>query len=119
MAVDGKKAYMCTMQQSCKEENLYKTNFIFYFLRSVHKFYLFVAFIERLMLLSVIIIIKGEIAGCEQFTIKLCVNIILFVLFTCCISTEYNKGVIFVLFYLNKPKLTTYSDLYFLLMLQF
>ena len=38
--VDGKKAYMCAMQQACKEENLNKMNFAFYFFRSIHSFFI-------------------------------------------------------------------------------
>ena len=71
VAVDGKQAHMCAMRQSYKEENLNKINFVFYFLRSVHKFCLVVVFIERLMLLFVIIM-RGEITCCQQITIKLC-----------------------------------------------
>ena len=42
LAVDGKKAHRCVMQQFCREENLNKISFIFYFLRSVYRFCLFV-----------------------------------------------------------------------------
>ena len=64
---------MCAMQQSYNEGNLNNINF--YFLRPVHRFCSFVVLIERLTLSF---IFMGEIACCGQFTIKLCVNIILF-----------------------------------------
>ena len=81
----AKKAIMYAMQQFYKKENLNKINFLFYFLRSAHRFCLFVAFIERLMLVF-ITVNRGGIACYEQLTIKLCVNVILFFLFTCFIT---------------------------------
>ena len=53
VAADGKKVYMCAMQQSCKEE----INFVFYFSRSTYRFCLFADFIERLMLLFIILLL--------------------------------------------------------------
>ena len=76
VVIDGKKAHMCAMQQCYREENLNKISFIL-FLEVCHRFCLFVVFIERLMLLF-ITFTRGEIACCEQFTIKFCVNIIFF-----------------------------------------
>ena len=45
VARDGKKGFMCAIQQSYKDKNLNKINFVFYFVRSVHRFCLFVVFI--------------------------------------------------------------------------
>ena len=95
VAVDSKKAHTCAMQQFYREENLNKINIVFYFLRSVQRFCLCAAFIERLMLLF-IIITRGKIACCEELTVKRCANIILFFLFTCCITIEYTEGIILV-----------------------
>ena len=84
------------MQNKKVSENVIK--FVFYFLRSVHRFCLFVDFIERLM-------IYCHNKTMLQFTIKLCANIILFFLFTCCITIEHNEGMILFFFFVNKPKL--------------
>ena len=81
----AKKAFMYAMQQFYNNENLNKINFLFCFLKSAHRFRLFVAFIERLMLVFNTIS-RGGIACYEQLTIKLCVNVILFFLFTCFIT---------------------------------
>ena len=116
VAVDGTKPFVHAMQQSYKEEHLNKINFNVYSLRSVHRFCLFFVFIERMMLF--IITVKEQIFSCEHFIIKL--SILFCFSFTCAaLPLNIMKVLHLVFFFLNKPKFTVYSNLCFILTLQF